>query len=271
MNRVVLVQARPGNAQERAEALRRAGFVVDVYVASEDAGTGLLKWLTVVPDAFLIDLERSPSVGRAKGMWLRNRRDTRRIPLVFAGGDPAKIDEVRGYLPDAMFTSWDQAAAQLRQAIATPLRDPVVPDPMAPYKGASLAKKLGVRTGTTVRLIGAPAGFEGTLGPLPPGATVTRSGRGRADLALLFIGSMAELRKKFAAAGEVTAGRPVWLVWPKQASGQKNDVTQASARKYAMASGWVDYKVASIDDTWTGLAVTRRAAPKASPASGGAG
>ena len=55
------------------------------------------------------------------------------------------------------------------------------------------------------------------------------------------------------------AGR-LWICWPKQASGVQSDLTQAGVRAFAMDRGWVDFKIAAVDATWSGLAFARREA-----------
>ncbi len=259
VNKVVLVQSGSAEIDERVQALRGAGFEVDAFINTKDGAVGLLKWLKDVPAAFLIDLDRSPSVGRAKGMWLRQRANTRRVPLIFAGGAPEKVEEVRSYLPDAVFTGWDHAVRAVREAIAAPPADPVVPDTMAPYKGRSLAGKLGLRVGTAVVLTGAPDGFEARLGPLPDGVAFTRSPRAMGRMGMLFVESLGDLERRLGKAdGAVAKNGALWVIWPKQSSGRGSDLTQAKVRKHLMDRHWVDYKIASIDETWTGMVFARR-------------
>jgi len=37
------------------------------------------------------------------------------------------------------------------------------------------------------------------------------------------------------------------------------DVSQNTIRAFGLAAGWVDYKIAAIDATWSGLCFARRA------------
>ncbi len=52
----------------------------------------------------------------------------------------------------------------------------------------------------------------------------------------------------------------LWLSWPKKASGVKTDITEQDLRDALLPLGWVDVKVAVIDDTWSGLKFLRRKA-----------
>jgi len=91
---------------------------------------------------------------------------------------------------------------------------------MAGYSGTPLPKKLGIKSGETVTLLGAPDDFDATLGELPDDVRVRRQARGTADRVLLFARSLAELRRRFAAAERLLGERgALWICWPKKASG----------------------------------------------------
>ena len=51
---------------------------------------------------------------------------------------------------------------------------------------------------------------------------------------------------------------PVWIIWPKQASGVDTDLTQNAVRAAGLGAGLVDYKVCAVDETWSGLLFPRR-------------
>ena len=63
----------------------------------------------------------------------------------------------------------------------------------------------------------------------------------------------------------VTAGM-VWVCWPKQAAqrrlGIASDLGDGVVRDLGLRLGWVDVKVAAIDDTWSGLKFVRRLADR---------
>ena len=50
----------------------------------------------------------------------------------------------------------------------------------------------------------------------------------------------------------------MWIAWQKAASGLATDLTQRAVRELGLAAGLVDYKVCSIDRTWSGLLFTHR-------------
>jgi hypothetical protein len=124
----------------------------------------------------------------------------------------------------------------------------------AGYSHRALVDKLGVKPRARVVLVGAPEGFESALEPLPEGATVRRRLSRGTDVAVMFSTSRAELARRWvrltAAVGPTGA---VWVAWPKKASGVPTDMTDGAVRDVVLPTGWVDVKVAAIDDTWSGL------------------
>jgi hypothetical protein len=139
-------------------------------------------------------------------------------------------------------------------------RAPKATPPTAGYSGTPLPKKLGIKPGAVVALLGAPAGFARTaLGPLPEGVTLRSDARARFDVGVVFARSRAELARRFGPARKAM-GHPcaLWLAWPKQASGVATDLDGNRVRELGLLAGLVDYKVAAIDETWSGLCFARR-------------
>ncbi len=259
MARVLLIHWNADEAKERSQRLRSAGHTTRAY--SEHGGVGLQKFREKPPDIFVIDLGRLPSHGRAVGTWLRQQKATRHVPIVFVDGAPQKVARVRKDLPDAVYTSWRGIRGALQRAMTKPPTDPVVPDTMAAYSGTKLPKKLGIRTGSVVALLGAPAGFRETLGELPADVTLRRQARGTADLVMLFAKSRADLNRRLATATRTVADRgSLWIAGPKKASGVTSDLDQQLVRKTGLAAGLVDFKICAIDETWSGLRFSRRQA-----------
>jgi CheY-like chemotaxis protein len=257
MSRVILVHWKAAEGEERARSLRRAGHDVDVRAPGDPPA--LRRLVDAPPDAFVIDLEHTPSRGRDLALWLRQRKPTRRVPIVFAGGEAAKIARVRELLPDAGYAPWRRIRGELSRALRQPPVDPVVKNVLAGYSGTPLPKKLGIKAGTTVALLGAPPGFDRTLGRLPDDVRLRRDARCQPDRIVLFIKSRAELARRFPVAARVLApGGGLWIAWPKKASGVETDLTQQYVREFGLDRQFVDYKICAIDDTWSGLQFARR-------------
>jgi hypothetical protein len=129
----------------------------------------------------------------------------------------------------------------------------------AGYSGTPLPRKLGLREGDRVLLVGAPDGAEELLEPLPAGVTVARRARSPLDAILFFVTRRSEVERRHEElAVRLTRAGMLWLAWPKRSSGVPTDVTEGVLREVILPSGMVDTKVCAIDDTWSGLRFVRR-------------
>ena len=256
MPRIRLIHWNATEAAERAARLAQGCLKVE-HAPLDPSGLRALR--ADPPDAVVIDLSRLPSHGRDLGAALRQTKATRGIPLVFVDGNPAKVARVRELLPDAAFTDWCGIHGALALALAHPPADPVVPaSSLAGYSGTPLPRKLGIKAGYAVALLTAPDDFEQTLGELPPEVTLRRRAQGRCDLIVWFVGSRRDLKRRVARYGARAGAGGLWICWPKKASGVVSDLSERVVRETGLAQGLVDYKIASIDRTWSGLRFTRR-------------
>ena len=128
------------------------------------------------------------------------------------------------------------------------------------YSGTPLPKKLGIKPGCVLALLGAPDDFELTLGELPDGVEIQRGALDGCDLAIWFPASQGELRARAAEMGQGFGAGGLWIAWPKKASGILSDLSEPMVREVGLANGLVDYKVCAIDATWSGLKFARRKA-----------
>jgi len=254
--RVCPLHWNAAEADERAQRLTRLGYEV---VCESRGGPDLLRALRSDPPlAVVIDLSRLPSQGRDAGVALRQTRAARSVPLVFVSGDPVKVARIRELLSDAVYTSWEDIGSALRRAIASPPERPAVPATVfAAYAGRPLVQKLGIKPTSSVALVGAPPRFRQTLGHLPEGAVLCRPGRRQCDVTLWFVRSRDELQRDMERiAGEVGQGT-LWIAWSKKTSQLAVDLSERRVREAGLAAGLVDYKICSIDATWSGLLFTR--------------
>jgi len=133
----------------------------------------------------------------------------------------------------------------------------------AGYSGTLLSKKLGIKPGMTVALMGAPREFAEMLGELPDGARLSAGTRGRAGLRIWFVRREAELAAGIARAALLAAESPVWIAWRKKTalSAPGSGPDENAVRNAGLEAGLVDYKVCAIDETWSGLLFARRRTP----------
>jgi hypothetical protein len=252
---VRLVHWNEDEGLERRQLLEALGFD-----AVFDFGDGLFvirQIKSTLPDAVVIDLSRIPSHGRDIAQSLRNTKYSRHIPIVFVDGEPEKVKKTRQLIPDATYTTWGRIKAALTKAMAKPVVNPVVPDHNLAW-GKPTVEKLGVKPGFKVALLASPKGFADTLKPWPAKVTLTARPDANVDLFMAFSRNARELQAHLITMQSVTGKQTLWLLWPKKASGVKADIDGNLVRTSGLTAGWVDFKVCSVDDTWSGLAFKRR-------------
>lgn len=130
----------------------------------------------------------------------------------------------------------------------------------AGYSGTPLVRKLGVKLDARIALIGAPDGFDATLGELPPGVDVRRRlGGPPFDVIVAFFARRSELERRLTAlAGALDPAGGLWIAWPKRASGVATDLDDVVVRDLGLAAGLVDNKVCAVDQVWSGLRLVYR-------------
>lgn len=132
--------------------------------------------------------------------------------------------------------------------------------PEAGYSGTPLPRKLGIKPGHEVAVLGGPAGVAASLTGLP-GVEVRRdlSGGDPLDVIVFFVTWRAELEEQLSALRRRMApAAGLWVAWPKRAARVPTDMTEHVVREIALPTGLVDNKVCAIDDTWTGLRLVIR-------------
>jgi hypothetical protein len=130
----------------------------------------------------------------------------------------------------------------------------------AGYSGTPLVRKLGIKPESRLGLIGAPDGFDETLGELPAGVRTRRRLGGQPfDVLVAFFDRGAELERRLPAlADALDPAGGLWLAWPKRASGVPTDVSENVVRELGLAAGLVDNKVCAVDQVWSGLRLVYR-------------
>ncbi len=130
---------------------------------------------------------------------------------------------------------------------------------MAGYSGTPLAKKLGIREGTTLRTVSPPPNYLSLLAPLPEGVTQTSRVTAKTDIVHLFTSRRADLARALRSAlASMRRDAVIWVSWPKRTSKVPTDITEDVIREVALPMGLVDIKVCAVDDTWSGLKLVIR-------------
>lgn len=251
-SQIRLIHWKDIEAQERVVKLRSLGY----QVISDLPGVPLLlKELRQNPPlAVVIDLNRLPSQGRDMGLAIRHFKTTRYVPIVFVDGDTEKVKRIKELIPDASFTPWEEIGNVLAEAIANPPVSPIKPRSLFEgYAGRALTQKLGIKENMVVWLVSPPENINDLLVNLPDGVHLVERPGEMCHLILWFVRSKLDIANLMEEIVLWAAKSPVWIAWPKKASGIKTDLSQTVVREYGLTSGLVDYKICSIDDSWSGL------------------
>ena len=126
------------------------------------------------------------------------------------------------------------------------------------YSGTSVPRKLGVREGGTICVVGDPGNARDLIAPLPAGAEFDDD-PGAADVVVFFVEDRMLFEKQLEPLGQaVFPDRSLWIAWPKRASGVTTDMTENVVREVALPRGLVDNKVCAVDATWSALRLVWR-------------
>jgi hypothetical protein len=256
MASIQVITSDKAKANALCKLIKKAQHRVEASPMTEPLRKRLLQ---SPPDAILIDLERAPATGRDLGLFARMKPATRHSLLVYLDGEPKKVAAIRELLPDAIYTSTEGLVQDLASGLANPPADPHIPDSVfAGYAGRSLPVKLGIKEGMIVMLIDAPDSVEGKLGSLPKQVVVRKDLIDHPQMALWFVRQRFDLESRLDGILEKVRGGKLWILWPKASSGVQSDLTQNVVRKIGLDANWVDFKVCSFDQTWSGLCFTAR-------------
>lgn len=122
-----------------------------------------------------------------------------------------------------------------------------------------LYQKLGIKPGSRVIAVDAPAHYQRLLGGLPTGATVTAGLQTPADVVHVFVRERDVLTARIQALKAATRQEgALWVSWPKRSAKLAADLDENAVREIALAAGLVDVKVVSVDPTWSALKLVRR-------------
>ena len=132
--------------------------------------------------------------------------------------------------------------------------------PNAGYSGTPLPRKLGIKPGHEVAVLGGPASVAGSLSGLPGVGPPRRDlSGGPLDVIVFFVTWRADLEAQLGSLRERMAPAcGLWVAWPKRAARVPTDMTEHVVREVALPTGLVDNKVCAIDEVWSGLRLVIR-------------
>ncbi len=117
----------------------------------------------------------------------------------------------------------------------------------------SVAIKLNLKPGRTIRVINGPVGIQDTLAPLPEFAKFTEE-TANADVVLVFCKDFAAFNAVFLpAAKTVKNDALLWAAYPKKTSRIKSDIERDLLHAYAQKLGWLGVFMIAIDEDWSAM------------------
>ena len=131
---------------------------------------------------------------------------------------------------------------------------------MTGYSGTPLVKKLGVKPGTKLVVVGeVPKEYKSWLAPLPERVTIAGKGKPPLEAVHVFVTKRADLAKHVDHLRRaLVPDGYVWISWPKRASKVPTNITEDTIREVALPLGFVDIKVCAVSEVWSGLKLVIR-------------
>lgn len=135
------------------------------------------------------------------------------------------------------------------------------------YSGTPLGKKLGIKPGMTVMVVGFSDEYAELVAPMPEGVKIRDVGPvaiahgsdSTVEILHLFTNSKDELfRVLDAARALITQDGTIWVSWYKKSAKLPTEITEDTIRDAALPLGLVDVKVCAVDEKWSGLKLVIR-------------
>jgi len=129
----------------------------------------------------------------------------------------------------------------------------------AGYSGTPLSKKLGIKAGSNLALVGAPKDYPQLIAPIPAGVKISGGLSPATDIVHVFSTRRADLERFLISfRSKVGPDATIWVSWPKRAAKVPTDITEDVIREVALPLGLVDVKVCAVTDVWSGLKLVVR-------------
>lgn len=117
-----------------------------------------------------------------------------------------------------------------------------------------LLQKLGYKTDEAVLTVGEPTWFGNGLEKFG----ITNARTLPVDWLHLFVSDYSELSDLLASYKLDLVKRGIWISWPKKTANLSVTISEQLIRDVVLPLGWVDTKVCTVDNTWSGLKFLRR-------------
>jgi len=129
----------------------------------------------------------------------------------------------------------------------------------AGYSGTPLSKKLGIKAGSNLALVGAPKDYPQLIAAIPTGVKISGGLSPATDIVHVFSTRRAHLERfLISCRPKLGPDATIWVSWPKRAAKVPTDITEDVIRELTLPLGLVDVKVCAVTDVWSGLKLVVR-------------
>lgn len=117
-----------------------------------------------------------------------------------------------------------------------------------------LTRRLHLKPGMKLAVVGAPAGYFRLLDPLPEGVRISTALRGKSEVVQAFVRTGNELARRVPALKKALAARgTLWICYPKLTSASAGELSRDVIWKALVPHGLRPVAQVAIDETWTGM------------------
>jgi hypothetical protein len=123
---------------------------------------------------------------------------------------------------------------------------------------STVAQKLKIKDGLTIRTINAPAGYKKSLGPLPAGSKFTDSGKASGQVHW-FVKERGQMEEELKEVLPLVKGTTLcWIFYPKGSSKIQTDLTRDKGWEELLKHDMQWVSLISFDDTWSAFGMREK-------------
>jgi hypothetical protein len=116
-----------------------------------------------------------------------------------------------------------------------------------------LPRKLLVKPGNRVAILGDPGGYRQMLDPLPDGVRVVAKPSDDADVVLVFVRNAADVDKHAAVIRSAKPRAMLWLAYPKGGKKSGTDLNRDILWELMQRFGLAGTTLVAVDETWSAM------------------
>ncbi len=181
---------------------------------------------------------------------------TRQVPVVFVDGDPDKVAITKRQVTDMFFTTRAKLLSAINSARKQRLANPIAPGRLFSYHTRTAAQKMGIAKDARVGVIDGPRDYERVIGEVAEGVEFVEGAQPGCTVLAWFVQDPDSYLEMLPRMRAWVAKTRLWVLWKKGGTTRTGAVTPLLIREAAKELGMIDYKVCSVDKSWSGIALT---------------